>query len=112
MPAWHIRLKVVKSSKTMDNVLSLSQIFGSTIILFGNSGAGKGVFVDEMTLACKDEGFTVSGYASGTGFRGLFSIKKPSTDVKEALELMKQGKQAEGIWPIAESAIEEMKRLY
>lgn len=93
----------------MANELSLSQIFKSTIILFGNSGAGKGVFVDEMSEVCREAGFVMSGYASGNGFRGLFSIKNPTPDVKEALELMKQGKQAEGIWPIAESATEAMK---
>lgn len=88
---------------------SISEIARTIVVLYGNSGAGKGVAIEKIAEECMRYGVSFSSFASGDGFRGLFSIKRPNDDEQEALDLMGRGLQVEGIYPIADIVVKKIK---
>lgn len=88
---------------------SISEIARTIVVLYGNSGAGKGVAIEKIAEECMRYGVSFSSFASGDGFRGLFSIKQPNDDQQEALNLMALGMQAEGTYPIADGVVVKIK---
>lgn len=58
------------------SLISLGRFFGAFTHLFGPSGAGKSVVADELTDKLKRDGYSVTYFSSGDGFRDL--VKNPT----------------------------------